>query len=269
MVELIQSLFQSGRLPHGILVCGDGGAEFGWAAAQTLLCDNRNACGTCGPCLRIVSRQSEAVLQVEPEKGVIKLEQAARINQFLALGRMTRARIIVVHEAHLLNVQATNAILKLVEEPPEDTYFFFVAPDPGLLLPTLRSRLQIVRLKNSARHANPDLSELRAPVVKFLAGCLKGEASSTRELLDSVEGREQAEAAARCLQEILRDWTVLGQGETLTGQDEELKKWPSWDVNGRVELWRQAHRMESDLHHHVDRSLVFENFYYQVRHAVD
>lgn len=265
MAELITQMLKSGRLAHGLLICGNSGAEFAWNAAQTLLCEKENApCWTCGACLRVAARQSEAVLLIEPEKNLIKLESAARINQFLALGRITKARVVVVQDAHFLNVQATNAILKLVEEPPEATYFLFVAPDPGLLLPTLRSRLQVVRLRSAERVANEELREWREPAMKYLKGCLERDASAPRELLDAVDGREQAELAARSLQEILRDWSVSG--------DSEL---PQMEPFARVELWRKAHQMEADLHQHVDRTLVFENFYHQVRqtgdgnHAVD
>jgi hypothetical protein len=60
---------------------------------------------------------------------------------------------------------------------------------------------------------------------------------------------------------------VAGDGEALT--DTELRDWPKWEPTAKVELWRKAHQMEADIRHHVDKSLVFENFYHQVSHAVD
>lgn len=274
MAELDQLMqtFKTGRLPHGILISGHGGNEFAWSLAQILLCDNENACGTCGPCLRVKARQSEAVLAIEPEKGVIKLEAAAKINSFLALSRVTKLRLILVQDAHLLNVQATNAILKQVEEPPPATHFIFVSPDAGLLLPTLRSRLQLLKLKSPARVADEELTELRQPVLQFLTGCLNRDSSASRTLLDALDGREQSEKAVRCLQEILRDWSVQGESESLTGVEGGVGNWPEWSPRARVELWRRAHRLEGDIHHNVDRALAFENFYQQAPgavHAVD
>jgi len=52
---------------------------------------------------------------------------------------------VVIDEAHLLNAQAANSLLKILEEPPQNCYFFLIAPSARHVLPTLRSRSQIVR----------------------------------------------------------------------------------------------------------------------------
>ena len=56
------------------------------------------------------------------------------------------AKVIVMHPAEALNLQASNALLKTLEEPPGAVRLVLCAQDPELLLPTIRSRCQVLRL---------------------------------------------------------------------------------------------------------------------------
>lgn len=193
------------------------------------------------------------LLQIEPENGLIKIEAAHRINSFFALTRVTPARAVLIAEAHMLNPQATNAILKIVEEPPPESYFFFLTPEVSQLLPTLRSRLQVLRLKPGPRQLDERQRELHELTVGFVRSCLSGRREAVPEFLDATKDRDSALEAAWLLQLVLRDWT--------TGQNDH--GFPDRETYDRVELWRFAHQIEADLHGHVDRALAFENFYYR------
>lgn len=52
--------------------------------------------------------------------------------------------IVIIDDAELLNVEAANALLKLLEEPPKNTIFFLLTSNDQILLPTIRSRTQII-----------------------------------------------------------------------------------------------------------------------------
>lgn len=56
------------------------------------------------------------------------------------------SRFFVIHEAHKLNVPASNAFLKILEEPPEWSYFILLTCQPNLLIPTIKSRCIIFQL---------------------------------------------------------------------------------------------------------------------------
>ena len=105
---------------------------------------------------------------IEPQNGTIKLEASEQILQFLSLRQLGRARVVIIDEAQMLNPQTTNALLKAVEEPPENTYFILVVSELSQLLPTLRSRLQVLRFSPlspqeiAAGEAEPS-SDLRGP----------------------------------------------------------------------------------------------------------
>jgi DNA polymerase-3 subunit delta' len=82
----------------------------------------------------------------------INVEQAREIAQFLSLTPGEGAwRVVIVDSADQLNVNAANAILKILEEPPPQTVLLLVSHNPGLLLPTIRSRCRSLRLKPLAK----------------------------------------------------------------------------------------------------------------------
>lgn len=206
---------------------------------------------------RLVRDTRLGVLVIEPEGQHIKLEAARRINDFLALTRITPARVIIVVDAQSLNPQATNAMLKIVEEPPPSTYFLFLVPEISQLLPTLRSRVQVIRLKPEPRVLNEVQTEMVEPVRAFLRACFERRRDGLGEFLESAKDRESASTAAYVMQIVLRDWAV----------NEHTGGFPDWQLHDRVELWRDSHRLEGDLHGNVDRALAFENFYYRVGHV--
>ena len=102
-------------------------------------------CGICGPCIRISKRQSESLLIIEPEKSMqIKLEAVKAMIPFLSFSFESAFKIVIIDQAHRLNSQAANSILKTLEEPPQKVIFILTAPDVRTLLPTLRSRCQVM-----------------------------------------------------------------------------------------------------------------------------
>src|SRR5262249_4560580 len=78
----------------------------------------------------------------------IPVAQAREISQFLALTPGEgRWRVVIVDAADALNANAANAILKILEEPPPQAVLLLVSHNPGRLLPTIRSRCRMLRLK--------------------------------------------------------------------------------------------------------------------------
>ncbi len=262
-----------GRLAHALAFTGPVGSgkkKMAWAFAQALLCEKQEQapCGECGPCKRVESESSESVWFVEPEKNAIKLEAATQILDFLSLQRLSRARVVIVDQANLLNTQTANALLKAIEEPPPESYFILTTPGTSQLLPTLRSRVQNIRFQPAPRRVEEEARPARELALRFLQSAAK----SSREGLDEAqaEGKEKetALAFAREMQQILRDWTILESGQLLNPElNAPLSALPAVDPRKRSDLWRAAYQVELDLLSHVDRTLVFENFYYRARNA--
>lgn len=159
---LMKSLFHaaaSGRLHPVSIFGGSKGVVKKLAAiklAQLLVCEEAGSskterpCEKCGPCVRIDKGQSESLLVITPSGPQLKIEDVRPIHEFLRLQGLSRARVLILEDAHLMNPTAANHLLKILEEPPSDTYFFFVTDHPHALLPTIRSRSQTFRFGNLA-----------------------------------------------------------------------------------------------------------------------
>ncbi len=229
---------------------------------QARLCPNFNksghgACGTCGSCLRIAKKQSESLLWVASENDKISLDDAQGAARFLQLRQLGAARVVVVPAVAGLSPQATNSLLKVVEEPPENSHFIFLAEDTSQLLPTLRSRVQVFRLP-SERASAPEPEKLNEVVSWLDVARSEYAVDSWRDLAGD---RDSAVNCFLAISRVLRDWAVLGSSELL---HEEFKsvliRWPDVPLYSRIEMWRESERAIRDIKSYVDRSLVFEDF---------
>lgn len=167
----LRSALRRGALHHAYLFGGPEGV--GKARAATLLAQAANCeggaagpggfredpCGACGPCRKIAKGLHPDVLVLAEERAMAKAgswePKAGRspskdvvvdqvrhlVDRRLSLRRHEgRRRFVVIDPADAMNPQAQNALLKTLEEPPEDTTLVLVAASPDALLPTIRSR---------------------------------------------------------------------------------------------------------------------------------
>ncbi|MEQ1665564.1 MAG: hypothetical protein ABL927_09340, partial [Bdellovibrionales bacterium] len=146
-IDKLKNMIRAGRMPGCMLFVGapeQGKKMVATYLAQILLCEQKtieqniseqkniaaistDACGVCSSCLRVAKNQSEGLMILAPEKGVIKIEAAMAVVRQLSLSAWGRARVVIIDDAHLLNPQAANALLKSIEEPPPHTYFVLIS----------------------------------------------------------------------------------------------------------------------------------------------
>ena len=83
----------------------------------------------------------------ENKQGVIGVKESQSILTKISLKSFFgNAKILVMWMPELMNIQAANKLLKLIEEPPKNTYFIFVSNDQSKILPTINSRLQSIKV---------------------------------------------------------------------------------------------------------------------------
>jgi DNA polymerase-3 subunit delta' len=136
------------RLHHAYLFTGPEGVGKRTAAlavAMTLHCTERNGdfCERCVECARIKARNHPDVREIEPLSGKkeISIHQIRGMEKELHFRSFSSGRkVAIVDPASLLNYASQNALLKTLEEPPQDSLLILVSSSAGTLLPTLRSR---------------------------------------------------------------------------------------------------------------------------------
>jgi len=156
------------RLAHAYLLAGSEGCgklQFARSLAAALLCRKTQgplaqACGQCKSCLLWQAGNHPDLLQAEPEaKGkMIKIDQVRQIGEFVqqTASHRNSLRVIILSPAEALGTAAANALLKNLEEPPGRSLFLLISHVPGALLPTIRSRCQLLPMPqpdaDAARH---------------------------------------------------------------------------------------------------------------------
>src|SRR3990167_7494558 len=145
----------TGTLAHAILLVGPKGVgklEFARALAVRLLCEspvNGLSCGACKRCLLFVSGTHGDFRMIEPEKvdAAVKIEQVRNLVEFFASSsQQDGKKVAVLVPAEDMTINAANALLKTLEEPPGDSHIILVSHASGRLMPTIRSRCQVYTL---------------------------------------------------------------------------------------------------------------------------
>jgi len=188
----------SGRLHHAWLLTGPRGlgkASFAYQAAGMLLTQNAgfgfDAFHPASQRIRQASHGNIRVLNRSWDPSGKKFRANIRVDEVRALTPFFGSsaaeegpRIVIVDCADDLNVNSANALLKSLEEPPKDGFYFLVAHAPGRLLPTIRSRCRTLafaplpdhEVAEIMRHAMPNLSDDEARAFAHLADNSPGRA---------------------------------------------------------------------------------------------
>lgn len=153
VLRRLWGLAQSRKLGHAWLFSGmhgSGKQAFAHSFAAALLCaepGQGRACGRCQSCHLMARGNHPDWRPIQPEKRLIVVDQ---IRESIGYASNTSHRggykILCLAPAEAMNLNAANALLKLLEEPPAQTLLILVSHQPGLLLPTLRSRCQHLKL---------------------------------------------------------------------------------------------------------------------------
>jgi len=166
---ILRRMLKNSRVPHSLLFAGEEGVgkkHFALELAKSFICQNLidfEACDKCAACKRadkfnfpksddrdahkqVIFSEFPDIGQVIPyNKNILvdavrDLEKEANYRPYEA-----KARFFIIDDADKMNNQASNALLKTLEEPTETSYLFLITSRPDALLPTILSRCQTLR----------------------------------------------------------------------------------------------------------------------------
>lgn len=158
IIQYIENVVTSDTVSHAYIFNGEKGSGKKLLAssfAMSLQCENRDgdgdACGKCRSCKQAISGNQPDIIRVTHEKQTtISVDDIReQVNQDIVIKPYSsRYKIYIIPDADMMSVQAQNALLKTIEEPPEYAVLILLTENAETLLPTIRSRCVMLKLRN-------------------------------------------------------------------------------------------------------------------------
>lgn len=186
----LKNIFKKGRIPHAFLFIGPRGAGKTSAAriiAKAVNClspdKEQEPCNKCSQCMTIASGSNLDVIEIDAAShrgidDIRALRDAVKLSPVSA-----KKKVYIIDECHMLTTEASNALLKTLEEPPEHVIFVLATTEGEKVLPTIKSRCTILYF----RKASPE--EIMRSLKKVVDGeKLKIKENVLQEIARNVDG---------------------------------------------------------------------------------
>ncbi|HBH11650.1 MAG: DNA polymerase III delta prime subunit [Clostridiales bacterium 38_11] len=152
----LKQIVESNQISHGYIFEGPKGTgKFDMAKifAQSILCKSRGSvpCEICPSCIKANSGNHPDIQYLDLLEDSIKRQDIDRIlNKIYIKPYESDKKVFIINESQKMTVQAANAFLKTLEEPPEDTTIILTTTNINFLLPTIVSRCQYFRFEETS-----------------------------------------------------------------------------------------------------------------------
>ncbi|MDR4509356.1 MAG: DNA polymerase III subunit delta' [Candidatus Brocadiaceae bacterium] len=165
IIDIFQNVIKNNRLAHAYIFAGPEGVGkslFAKELAKSLFCRSSHwdACDKCNNCQRIITDNYPDLFFFFPEKNsrVIKIEQIRHLQGILNTTPLeSRNKMVIIESADKMSEEASNCLLKTLEEPPAFALIVLVVTSLEFVRETIRSRCQIVRFAPLPETAVKDL----------------------------------------------------------------------------------------------------------------
>ena len=218
VTQTLKTQLQSGKLSHAYLFTGSRGTGKTTSAkilAKAVNCENPqdgNPCNCCKSCLAIDSGSCMDVLEIDAasNNGVDNVRDLR--DDAIYTPSQVKMRVYIIDEVHMLSISAFNALLKIIEEPPEHLLFILATTELHKVPATILSRCQrfsfrrisqediASRLQYVAYQEKIDLDDSAARVLARLAdGAMRDGLSLLDQCASATEGELTADRVYNCL----------------------------------------------------------------------
>ncbi|HEL2110055.1 TPA: DNA polymerase III subunit delta' [Streptococcus suis] len=177
------TILEQGRLVHAYLFSGDFASyEIAIFLSQSLFCQEKVGvlpCQHCRTCRLIEAGEFSDVTLLAPQGNIIKTETVRElVKNFSQSGFESSKQVFIIRDAEKMHANAANSLLKVIEEPQSDIHIFLLTNQEEAVLPTIKSRTQIIGFPKNLPALERMLEE---------EGLLKSEASLLARLVSSQE----------------------------------------------------------------------------------
>lgn len=235
LLDVLAGMAASGRTAHSLLICGEKGSGRKLIAkyyTQALMCeapDNGRPCGVCNSCRNIDKDIHPDVIY--PEKsgklGNYSVTTARDViaDAYVKPNNSSGCKVYIFADCHNVDLRTQNALLKLIEEPPDYAYFIFTGGSKSEFLPTIISRCVCFNTspctEEEAAQSLADSGYEQADVKKAVS-CFHGNIGMCESYINDEELRKRVDLTKSIADSIIRkDEYALGVGLFALGKERE------------------------------------------------
>lgn len=151
ILDLLETTAANDRPAHAYLFTGPEGigkkaVALRFASILNCVSPAEDTDRSCTHCRRIAGLRHPDVRLEQPERGAVRIAQVREVQAYLRFAAAeAKYRTAILDDAHLMNREAQNALLKTLEEPPPGRMLILITAKPSMLLPTVRSRCRTIK----------------------------------------------------------------------------------------------------------------------------
>ncbi len=144
--ETLNNIIQNNSLTHSYMFVGPSGVGktlFAKEFAKMILCENKETkpCGKCKSCIELQNNNNPDLIEIEPENTAIKIEQIRQMqSKILEKPIISDKKVYIIKDADQMTKDASNCLLKTLEEPPSFITIIMTGTNESLFLNTIKSR---------------------------------------------------------------------------------------------------------------------------------
>jgi DNA polymerase-3 subunit delta' len=194
-MAFLDRVVDSGRPAHAYLFSGPDGVgkksvAMRFAARLNCLDRDHDPDFQCDSCRKILTLNHPDLWIEKPIKSIIRIDSIRSLQSLFKYDPVeARYRTAIIDDAHCMNIQAQNALLKTLEEPPSTGMLILITSQLSWLLPTVRSRCRLVRFNPLPRETLAarlqEVNHMAPDEAATIAGLAQGSFSRARQLMDS------------------------------------------------------------------------------------
>ena len=274
--EVVSSVEQ-GSFPHGVLIeCQNetDGADFARFIANCLVCrGEKKPCGVCSDCQKA---QKDGHPDIYETDGVIKSKskifavdsvRQIRDDAFIVPNE-SDCKVYILTNAHNMNDQAQNAILKILEEPPSYVYFIIVTTSRSTMLETVLSRVQTYSLLS----AEEEITDKEADTVSNFVNALLNvnELALMEQTAIFQKNNQFAKRILELLSEIFRDALVRKSGyiREVRFESEVNKLYKSLTAKALLQSVGVCDELIDSINRNCNNNLLVVRMCYEFKRAI-
>lgn len=272
ILNTFNELIKKDRLPHAILL--DGGstvsrAEVSQYLAASFVCsEEQKPCGKCQNCIKALDRNHPDIIISNPEELNEKTFKIALVrdirNDAFILPNEAAKKVYILKSADKMNIQAQNALLKIIEEPPAYARFILECESRTSMLDTIMSRVSAFNLGADIIKADDEyLAGAESFAVRLAEALLMPtELDFLRLTAEFEKDKELFGYALSSLQLIFRDAVALNTGckITIIGNEVSEKLAAKFPLKTLIELVKACDGFFENINKNANKNLLITRF---------